>query len=161
MRVSKERLQELLDYNPATGLFTWKRHVAGTVRAGSRAGSDNKGYILIKVDKKRHPAHCLAWEYMYGEIPKEMEIDHINGIRNDNRIVNLRCISASGNAQNQRRAHKDNSSGFLGTFPYGNRFRAQIYIDRKQKYLGTFDTPEEAHEAYLVAKRLLHEGNTL
>lgn len=94
-------------------------------------------------------------------MPKE-QIDHINGNRMDNRIANLRCVSASVNQQNQRRPHRTNSTGYLGVVPVRRgQFRAQIWVSGAAKNLGTFDTPQEAHAVYLHAKRLRHEGCTL
>ena len=99
---------------------------------------------------------------MYGTWP-ENQIDHINGVRHDNRIDNLRDVLQSTNAQNQRKPSATNKCGFLGVnfHKCSNRWIAQIHVQGKKKHLGLFDTPKEAHEAYVTAKRELHEGCTI
>ena len=89
------------------------------------------------------------------------EIDHVNGDRGDNRIANLRDVDHKTNSQNERRARAINTSGFLGVSKQGNKWQASIRHGGKQLYLGLFAAKEEAHSAYLAAKRLLHAGNTL
>lgn len=154
------RLRELLHYDPETGFFTSKRG-AGRVPTGARSGGlKSQGYRYIEIDGVKHKEHRLAWLYVTGEWP-EHTIDHINGVRDDNRFMNLRDVSRSINKQNTRSSYACNPSGFLGVSRHQHLWQASIQINRKQKYLGRFKTPEEAHEAYLSAKRLLHEGNTL
>src|SRR3972149_955610 len=97
---------------------------------------------------------------MMGEFPKG-DIDHINGDRADNRIGNLRATSRSENMQNLKEAHKDNCTGHLGVFKKRHRFGAQIMVDGVKHKLGIYDTPQEAHEAYLEAKRKLHPAGVL
>lgn len=160
--ITQTRLKELLDYDPETGVFTWRVQTSNYIRIGDVAGMiDVHGYCVIGVDRKLYKAHRLAWVYTYSIIPDKMQIDHINGNTKDNRIDNLRCVTCVVNQQNQRKARCDNTSGFLGVHPYGKGWRARIMVNGKDKYLGTFPTPELAHEAYLKAKRELHEGNTL
>jgi hypothetical protein len=132
------------------------------VKAGDVAGSRNTstGYIDIFVHGRRYGAHRLAWFYVHGRWP-EHEIDHINGERSHNAIDNLRDVPRAINRQNLRRPHRDNSTGFLGVRKNGERFAALIQVDKSPKYLGTFDTPEEASQAYIAAKRKIHAGNTL
>jgi len=91
-----------------------------------------------------------------------MEIDHFNGIRDDNRISNLRCVTKSENMENQKRVHKNNNTTkLMGVSPLpSGRFQAAIQINKKLFYLGSFDTAEEAHQAYLKAKRKFHTGFT-
>ena len=88
--ITQEELKELLDYNPETGLFTW--NVYNNIKNKTTAGTFNDGYIQIKIKQKIYQAHRLAWLYVYGEWPKG-QIDHINGIRDDNRIENLRDVT--------------------------------------------------------------------
>ena len=99
---------------------------------------------------------------MYGEMPKQ-NIDHINGIRDDNRIENLRDVSQKINLQNKRNPNANSTSKFLGVCWHKsrNKWQSQIAVNGKDKYLGLFETAELAHEAYLIAKRELHEGCTL
>ena len=162
-QLSHERLTEVLSYNAASGEFTWtnSRVGKGSGRKRSIAGSPhNHGYITIRIDRKLYLAHRLAWFYMTGEWPSE-QIDHINGTRNDNRWMNLRAVSNQVNQQNQRKAQSTNSARLLGVSKNHRRWAASICVDGVKKYLGSFDTPELAHTAYLHAKRSLHAGCTL
>ena len=155
-----ERLLEVLDYNKNTGHFTWKE-TRGGVKRGSIAGAfDSRETITINIDRKKYRAHRLAWLWMTGEWPSA-EIDHKNGIKTDNRWGNLRDVRPSVNQQNRRSAQKNNKCGLLGVSLERKKWRATITINRKQKRIGAFATPEEAHAAYLVAKRGLHEGCTI
>jgi hypothetical protein len=151
--ITQNIAHEKWDYDDDTGVFTHKN--------GKTAGNKNlHGYVRIGFDGKTHSAHRLAWLYVYGEFPKG-HLDHINGIRHDNRISNLREVSMSGNSMNQRKAHSHNSTGFLGVSRMRNKFSAVICINGVQKYLGIFDTPSEAHSVYLFHKRKLHETCTI
>jgi hypothetical protein len=118
------------------------------------------GYLAIKVDKSLFLAHRLAWLHTHGEWPKG-QIDHINGIRSDNRLQNLRDVDLSANAQNQRAAHKNNvSCGMLGvTGPTSaGKWRAQIVIVGRKTHIGVYEAPAIAHAAYLSAKVAAHQG---
>lgn len=150
-----------LRYEPATGVFYWIGRPNARVAPNAVAGTLRKnGYTAITLDGKKYFAHRLAWLWMTGEIPET--VDHINCVRTDNRFINLRNVPAAMNAQNIRSITKRNTSGFLGVCEIKpGRFRASVNMGRRSVYLGLFDTPQEAHEAYLNAKRLLHEGNTL
>lgn len=154
------RLRELVSYDPLTGIFT-NRVTNGRRIAGQAAGStDALGYVKMKVDRKQYKAHRLAWLYVYDKWP-EQHIDHIDGNPSNNRIANLRDVSVSVNLQNRKRAPAHNKSGLLGVWVHRERFISFIKTMGVRQYLGTFDTPEEAHAAYLSAKRANHEGNTL
>lgn len=151
------RVVELLDYNPDTGMFIRKRNAA----PADRKHSDN--YKAVKVGGKLFLSHRLAWFYMYKVWP-EGEIDHINGVRTDNRISNLRVVTRTGNNQNIRTAKRSNKScGLLGVthIPRNNKWRAQIMVNRKKIHIGLYDTPQDAHNAYIETKRKMHEGCTI
>ncbi|MFY7913560.1 MAG: HNH endonuclease [Rubrivivax sp.] len=105
-------------------------------------------------------AHHIAWAIHHGTWPT-FEIDHINGNRSDNRILNLRELPDNQNSQNLRHAKKNSHLGVLGVSQLGNRYVARITVDRQQQYLGLFATSAEAHQAYVAAKRIHHPGNTL
>lgn len=159
------RVRELFHYEPETGLFT--RLIAKTGRgaaAGDVAGSLNRtGYIIIGVDGGLFRAHRLAWLYMTGEWPVE-HIDHIDGVRNNNRWSNLRDLGRSMNAQNQRSPHKTNqSSGLVGVSWNAKccNWKAYITVNCERRHLGYFKTPDEAHAAYVDAKRRMHPGCTI
>jgi hypothetical protein len=159
--LTAERLRELLDYNPETGIFTWRQAPSNSIKAGSIAGSKNHdGYRRIKINLIDHAAHRLAWFYVHGVWPAH-EIDHINGIRTDNRICNLRDVPRMDNMQNQRTAQRGAKSGFLGVYSNHGKWRAAIQVNKKTIALGNFATPEEAHQAYLEAKRRLHPTCTI
>jgi len=159
--LTAERIRELLAYDAGTGSFCWRVTTSNRATAGSIAGSpDGHGYVKIKVDGRLYMAHRLAWLHVYAVWPVG-SVDHINGVGTDNRIANLRDVDHSTNMQNQRRANYDSKSGLLGVAPHGNNFRARIQLAGKQRHLGTFSTAEEAHAAYIAAKREIHAGCTL
>ncbi len=114
--LTRERLKELLDYDPATGIFVWKVDRGNNrVKVGSAAGGggdDGRGYNRIMIDGKSYRSHRLAWLDVYGSFPPDM-IDHINGIRDDNRIENLRAVSNQENSRNVNKS-TNNTSGYLG-----------------------------------------------
>lgn len=142
--ITRERLKALLSYDPLTGLFTWNGHMRGVRRGKTSVGHlAAHGYITIRLDRKPYYAHRLAWLYITGDWPPE-EIDHISGVRSDNRIANLRLANRLGNLVNRPR-RRDNTSGFKGVYKTrGGRFSTQISINGRPHYLGTFDTAEEA-----------------
>ena len=160
---TQEHLKEVLDYNPKTGIFVWKIATSRKMRAGAIAGYlNNRGYVQICDRGVRYMAHRLAWLFTYGKLPSNW-IDHINGIRNDNRIENLRDVSKLGNNQNQTKAHRDSECGLLGVRikKSNGKYIAAIKTNGKSKHLGTFLTKEEAHQAYVAAKRIHHPTCTL
>lgn len=157
--LTHERLQELLHYNPLTGVFKWAIPRPGT-RAGTIAGAiHHSGYVHIQVDGMMYTAHRLAWFYMTGSWPVD-EIDHKDRVRGNNVFDNLREATGLENKQNKGMAHS-NKVGLLGVCKNGSGFMATIRLNKKQRYLGTFKTPELAHQAYLIAKRKLHEFGTI
>jgi hypothetical protein len=153
--VSREEVAALLNYDPQTGLFTYK--VNGHKRkAGAVTGRlDTKGYVRIRLLGYEFKAHRLAWLLTYGTWPAA-EIDHIDGCPSDNRIINLRDVPVAVNGWNRRGAQRNNKTGLLGVSATKKRFHAQIGVNGEQISLGFFDTPEAAHLAYLVAKREMH-----
>lgn len=154
------RLRELLWYDPETGVFTWLVS-RGSVAAGKVAGTRHgQGYITISIDGCLHLGHRLAVLYMTGDWPPA-DVDHKYGIRHDNRWTEIRQATVSQNLQNQRRAHARNKSGLLGVSQKGRRWAAKIQVNGENLCLGTFDTPELAHAAYLEAKAKHHEYQTL
>jgi hypothetical protein len=145
--LTAERLRELLDYDQHSGVFTWKVRTTTRRGVGDVAGSLTKpGYISIRVDKTRYQAHRLAWLYVHGRWPVE-EIDHVNGDRSDNRIVNLREADRAQNARNVVGARGYSIS------PSGT-FLAQLSLNGRTIYLGAFKTADEARAAYMAGRRL-------
>lgn len=152
-RVTAERLRELLEYDPATGVFKW-RPALKMRRNGLVAGSSSgRGYWYISIDKRMYLAHRLAWLYVHGCWPID-QIDHINRVKIDNRIVNLREATGSQNKQNVG-AKKSNRSGLKGIWWDGRikRWRPRIRVGGRALWLGSFRTPEEAHAVYCEAAR--------
>lgn len=100
--MTQEELHQLLEYNPETGEFFWKSCVSKRIKVGQKAGSICKihGYELIGIKNKQYRAHRLAWLYVYGKWPNP-EIDHINRVKTDNRIANLREADRSMNNLNR------------------------------------------------------------
>ena len=158
--LTHDALTKILEYCPDSGIFTYKV-ARGSKAAGSEAGYTHKsGYRCIEINGKEYLAHRLAWYYCFLEWPTD-NIDHINRDKLDNSLDNLREASQEENMWN-RSISKNNTSGFLGVSPYKNKWRAS-FIERsgKPKYLGYFNTPEEASIAYIAYKqRYIHENTT-
>ena len=151
---------DLLEYNPNDGLLRWK--VGGNGRSiGSVAGwAHNKGYVAVEVAGMRLLAHRVAWLLATGSMP-EKQIDHINGDKSDNRLANLRDVTSSENAQNKRKARSDNGVGLMGVRAMRKTWQARIMTNGKATCIGTFKTKEEAHSAYISAKREQHISGAL
>lgn len=152
----------LVAYDAHTGVFRWAQRPSKGVRTGDVLGSKaNNGYLRTKLAGREVLLHRLAWFMTHGAWP-DGDIDHINGDKADNRIANLRVVDARTNTENQRRAMVTNRVGLLGVGRHGrNCYRATIKVDGKSIHLGSFKTPEEAHQRYVQAKRELHAGCTL
>lgn len=153
---------ERIAYESDTGLFRWATAGRG-IKKGALAGSNAlDGYKQIRVGFKKHRAHRLAWFLFYGMWP-DGEIDHINGVRDDNRICNLRECTRSENMQNQRRAHVDNASGLLGATwnKQHRKWQSKLQINKRMHHVGYFDSAEAAHAAYVVLKRHLSAACTI
>ena len=159
-----DELKRVLAYSPDTGLFVWRVKTCRKVVPGVVVGYTRPdGYSVVSVNKGRYRASRLAWFYMTGEWPKN-DIDHIDGNPQNNAFYNLRDVSTSGNIQNQSRAHARNKTGgFLGVSKIKGckRWRARICTNGVQTFIGWFNTPEEAHQAYLEIKRKVHSTCTI
>ena len=136
--LTQKRLKELLYYNPENGIFTWKvcPNTNNRVKIGDIAGGIDEGYVRIRIDSKIYRAQRLSFLYMTGKFPKK-EVDHINGLRDDNRWKNLRDVSKSVNQQNTFVARCNNkSTSLLGSYPQKNKFKAMITANNITYYLG-------------------------
>lgn len=145
-----------LEYNPVDGVFTWKKARIGML-AGVSAGSINdQGYVTIKIGGTTIRGHRLAWWFVYGALPDGI-LDHINGVRSDNRIANLRIVTASQNRMNAA-PRCDNKSGIKGVHwvKREGEWAAQIHVDGKRKTLGYFVDIEDAKTAYLEESKKHH-----
>jgi hypothetical protein len=158
MALTADYLREVLDYNPETGEFRWKRHMSNRRGAGQEAGCicSRSGYRLIGIKGVVHKANRLAWLYVHGEWPDRF-VDHINGKTGDDRIANLRLATHQENLCNRGR-QKNNRSGYKGVCLHkpSQKWHARINSKGRQHYLGIFNTPEEAHQAYSLAAQQLH-----
>ena len=169
--ITHEELVARFLYNPETGDLI--RRVALPGGTGKGRGSpegfrlatkNGNGYLRVNLDGKKYYVHRLAWFYVHGVLPNG-QIDHINGDRSDNRIANLREATNKQNQENRRGRPGHNTTGFLGVSNYsrhgGKRFVAQICSNYRHIYIGTYDTPEEAYQAYLAKKTEIHQRQTL
>lgn len=161
--LTAQLLRDHVSYDPSTGVFVRLRN-NGTAKAGDVAGwLEPNGYRKLSLLGFKYYAHRCAVLYMTGTWPAQ-DVDHIDGNKANNRYSNLRCVSRSINAQNLRKARVDNNTARLGVcFNKGaKKYAAEIKdLTGKRHYLGLYATADEAHAAYLAAKRRLHEGCTI
>lgn len=154
--ITHKELTTLLDYDEKTGVFIWKVRRRGGANKGDRAGRlARDGYVDICIQGKRYLAHRLAWFYIHESWPAH-QIDHINCIRSDNRMDNLREAQPFQNYSNRRVQRK----GLKGVTWHKSAGKWQAAIKHKGKnhYLGLFESEKEAHEAYCLKARVLHES---
>lgn len=153
-----DMLRRMLRYEPETGKIFWLVSRKGHVRAGMEAGSRHgKGYVSIGIAGYQYLAHRIAWSFVHGDPGPAAQIDHINGVRDDNRIANLRAATHAENSQNSKpRTH--NLCGIKGVRKIRNKWHARIKVEKKEIWLGSFDTAEEAKAAYGEAASK-HFGN--
>jgi hypothetical protein len=157
-----ERLREVFNYDAETGIVTRLVCTAPNHTAGEVVGylSDD-GYLRAMIDRRQYLVHRLIWCWVTGAWPVN-EIDHKHGVKHDNRWSELRPATHARNLQNLRRARADNKCGLQGVSVRPNgKAASSIVVDGKRTDLGTFDTPEQAHAAYLEAKVRLHPFQTL
>jgi len=151
-------LLDLFEYNPKTGVVTRKISASRNTRKGDVVGSTDKyGYLVVDVNRKKYRLHRLIWAIYYKQMPdKNIYIDHINRIKNDNRIENLRLVSNQENMHNMSK--KGGSSSFVGVCfeKKVNKWKASIGVNNKKKHLGHFDNEIDAANAYIKAKKELH-----
>ncbi len=150
--VPVEMLRAILWYDEMTGALSWTQ--AGLIRRRSATVSrkNAEGYLTFSIGKTFIFAHRAAWALHFGEWPDGF-LDHINGVKDDNRIANLRIATHSQNKANTA-ARKDNTHGFKGISPRSNgNWRAQIRVNGKDIHLGYFLTPGEASAAYALAAK--------
>lgn len=149
--ISLARARELIDYNPLTGSVIWKVQ-QGLARVGEEVGTVQAGYRKTTIDREQIKIHRLVWFLTNGVWPSG-QIDHIDGNKLNNAIANLRDVSMSVNMQNRYAIRRKDSELPMGVTRKNNKFAANIRV-------GVFSTAAEAHEAYMRAKRLIHDGCT-
>lgn len=159
-----EKFKEYFHYDKDSGVFTVIKKNCKRILLGTEAGTiDKKGYRVIQFGGSIYKAHRLAWIYVHGVWPSQV-IDHINGNRSDNRLVNLREAS-HGQNKTYSKPTKTNTSGKMGvskrTFNSGTvKWAARININHKQIHLGYFNTYEEAVKVRLQAEDKYYKGFT-
>lgn len=144
--LTQDKLKELLTYNPDTGVFTWLTPTSNRVKRNSVCNCHDKhGYIVVRINRRLYKAHQLAWLYTFGSFAKEL--DHINKIRNDNRIVNLRLATRSQQMHNAGML-KNNTSGVKGVSWHkaAKKWHARIWVNGKCLSVGYFDTIDAAQK---------------
>lgn len=150
--ITLDKICQLLEYDPATGIFLWKLPM-GNTSSGKQAGTlKPDGYIRIQIEGRLYYAHRLAWLVSYGEWPPSM-VDHIDGDRKNNSLANLRSATLTENNRNRKRVSTKHKKGVKKN---GNRWQGRIRAGKKQIHLGTFKTEDEAHAAYCKAAKELH-----
>ncbi len=150
--ITQEYLKSVLHYNQDTGVFTWLIKPKRTMNIGDIAGGyTDRGYIKIKLLGRLWRAHHLAWLYMTGELPPS-QLDHINGVKDDNRISNLR-IANNTEQQGNQKLMKTNKTGLKGVCKSKapGKWYARISVNWKNVHLGTFNCPAAASFAYQIA----------
>jgi hypothetical protein len=160
--ITQAKLKELFNYNPETGLFTRRIDVGLRVKAGAViTNTNNMGYLRIIIDRKAYAGHRMAWLYMFGELPKQ--IDHKNGIKTDNRIANLRlCTTSENNANRSTRAvGVSGYKGILYSEKY-NSYVARLAVDKQRLQktftISKFESKEKAlQEAHLWLESIRKE----
>ena len=154
--LTQERLKELLHYNPETGIFTWKT-TKGRMREGNHPGTiTEKGYLRFQIDGKAYLSHRVAWLHVYGVFPED-QIDHINRIKDDNRITNLREATNNLNQCNMSKRLPNSSSKYrgVGLHKSSGKWRAYVSFKGKGFSLGLHNTPEDAAKAYNIKAKEL------
>jgi hypothetical protein len=158
------------DYNPETGVVTYsgreRAHLSPSMRSrktGRPVGwRDTHGHLNVKINNKDYLLHRVIWLHQFGEWPDGV-VDHVNGNKQDNRMSNLRLVSQGINCQNNHKGLKGSFSGTLGVSPgiTPGTWLANIRANKHAMRLGTFNSKEEAYDAYLNAKALVHPDSFL
>ncbi len=150
MELTQDRVRELFDYRE-DGALIWRVYRSSNARPGDVAGyMKSHGYLYVSINEKRFIVHRVVFLWHHGYLPPD--VDHINGVRSDNRIENLREASRSQNLHNSKKSSR-NTSGYKGVSWCDRRqkWRANICTNYKQRSLGYFDTAELAAAAYAEA----------
>lgn len=154
--LTAEEVRNLLDYDPNTGIFIRKTSSGGCAVGTVSGSKHSKGYVVIKIRRKLYKAHRLAWLHFYGTFPND-QIDHIDGDKTNNRISNLRDVSAQSNSRNKKAARIDSFTGVQGVCYQKARKKYAVYISisGRPQQVGRFDHLHDAIAARKAAE-LLH-----
>lgn len=149
-------LCDVFKYDPETGFIFWSKPRKGILKNGVAGTITKRGYVSVMVDGKKLYRHRIAWALTHGEFP-HCPIDHINGIKGDDRIENLRLATYSQNGYNRGKT-SHNKTGFKGVHVVkrSGKFRSRITVNKEVFTLGVFDTSEDAAEAYQKAAKTMH-----
>jgi len=156
---NQEELRAMLDYDPESGSLIWKSRADRDAQwngrmAGKKAGSKHRGgYIRLHINDKQYSAHRVIYKLAYGSIPNDMQIDHIDGDKINNRLENLRLVN---NSQNQSNRRPDTGKEFKGVYKHREKYKAEIIHMGTRVYLGVFDSARVAAFAYDEAAREYH-----
>ena len=155
---TQKYLQSVLDYNPESGIFTWKiRRQKAFNKSGRVAGTKGRKARYIYVNGSSYLAHRLAYVYSFGDVlSTEMQVDHKNTNSFDNRIDNLRIATHAQNCSNANRWKKKSLPKGVSIQTKKNGYRARIQVNKKVIHIGTFPTSEAAHNAYCEAAKKYH-----
>ena len=145
-----QELQSLLKYDPETGHIYWIAKGRGRIKKKEAGTQEINGYRGILIKGKRIRSHIIAWALYNGKYP-ENQIDHINGVKSDNRICNLREATNSQNGKNLP-IKKNNTSGYPGVYFRCGKWRVQIKVDYQSISLGTYFNFNDAIEARKMAE---------
>lgn len=154
-----EEIKNAMSYCPDSGFIYWEIETKNQKKKGDRAGGLRKdGYTAIEFKGKAYFAHRIAWFLYYNQEPMG-QIDHINGFRSDNRIVNLRVLTPRGNSSNRKEHRNGRLIGACFDKESG-KYLSSIYCNRII-YLGRYPTEQEAHNMYLKALRHIDEAKEM
>lgn len=153
-----EVAREYLSYDSETGEISWLKQGSGVMRGMIAGTVTNRGYRRIKLEGRQFLAHRLAWALYFNEQPSSF-IDHINGLRDDNRIINLRVVTRSQNNTNSA-IRKDSKTGVKGVrfMKRENKYAAIIKVNGRSEYIGYFDLLHDAAIAYANRAKEIHGG---
>jgi hypothetical protein len=153
--ITQERLKELFDYHPS-GKLVWRVSGGGKAPVGSSPVNINQeGYKRLQADGRQYKAHRLVFLWHHGYLPPE--VDHINCIRSDNRIENLRAADNKSNTKNAL-VYKNNTSGIKGVSwkKKSGKWYAYINSDGKRRHLGYFENLLDAAARVISTRKQLH-----
>ncbi len=159
--LTQEYLRKIFEYDSFSGDVIWKVNPSKKTNIGKKVGTKNdSGYLVVTINYKRYRLHRLIWIYVYGSIQNTMDIDHINGIRLDNRLENLRLATRSQNNANIGRRKSICTSKYKGVCfdKSKNKWKAQIDNLGTHYNIGRFDTEEDAYVAYCSVAKKLHKN---